>query len=82
MERNPSGFKNLGIAKRKEAGPRERRNSYKVHYVEQEFLPMDWNCPKSDPRWEVSDLELHFAMSSYALGKIFCEFQLCMILSC
>eukprot|EP00569_Conticribra_weissflogii_P010236 CAMPEP_0171386158 /NCGR_PEP_ID=MMETSP0879-20121228/39352_1 /TAXON_ID=67004 /ORGANISM="Thalassiosira weissflogii, Strain CCMP1336" /LENGTH=375 /DNA_ID=CAMNT_0011898475 /DNA_START=481 /DNA_END=1609 /DNA_ORIENTATION=- len=47
-------------------------------YVEQEFLPMDWNCPKSDPRWEVSDLELHFAMSSYALGKIFCEFQLCM----
>ena len=27
---------------------------YKVHYVEQEFVTMDWKCPSVDPRWKDS----------------------------
>ena len=26
-------------------------NHYQIHYIEHEFLPMDWKCPSIDPRW-------------------------------
>ena len=29
-------------------------NHYQVHYIEHEFLPMDWKCPSIDPRWKES----------------------------
>ena len=29
-------------------------NHYQVHYIEHEFLPIDWKCPSIDPRWKES----------------------------
>ena len=33
---------------------RRRNGEYTIHYVEQEFQAMDWQCPNVDPRWKES----------------------------
>jgi len=58
--------------KNQRRGRRGRKDrTYEVHYVEQEFDAMDWQCPSTDPRWKDS---LRIITLRHPIERHFSEF--------